>query len=484
MRPRKLRSRMFLWFMALATVLVVVSGAAHLYETREALLELVDQELGRVARDLAGRYASGASLDTLTTSARDSGLRAFEVYAIPDGALLARSATLEHSTRLLDATRRAALLASRIAGDSWTEEVSGMGRLRLCAMRHALAGNPAPVTGPTALLIVTSQDLEEVDDELRDVIAWTGATLAVALALAAGAAWMAVRYLTRPLREIAAAATRIEHGHGETAIPGSGARDEIDALAGALGRAFSRLRDAYERQARFASDAAHELRTPVAAVLAQAEVATRRERTVDQYREAMDRIVEAAQRMQQTLDALLLVARGGSDTTRVREGSADLVSVVREATASCGAFAGSRAVALHVAGPETAPLAGDPRLLGILVRNLVENAVAHSISGGSIDISVSVGPTEVTLRVCDRGDGIPADALPHVFDRFYRVDESRSRVTGGSGLGLSLVRLIAELHGGTATAESAVGVGTTMTVQLPLNARHTGERSVGTELRH
>ncbi|MCC7137797.1 MAG: HAMP domain-containing protein [Planctomycetes bacterium] len=473
---------MFLWFMALATVLVVVSGAAHLYETREALLELVDQELGRTARDLAERYAAGAPLDTTPRSPRESEPRSFEVYTIPDGVLVARSPTLGHSTQLLDATRRAALLAPRTAGDSWTEEVSALGRLRLYAMQHALAGRPAPGTGPAALLIVTSQDLKEVDDELRDVIAWTGATLAIALVLAAGAAWMAVRYLTRPLREIAEAATRIEHGNGE-AIPGPGAGDEIDALAGALERAFSRLRDAYERQARFASDAAHELRTPVAAVLAQAEVATRRERTVDQYRDAMAQIVEAAQRMQQTLDALLLVARGGSDTTRVREGVADLVSVVREATASCEVLAGSRAVALHVAGPETAPLAGDPRLLGILVRNLVENAVAHSASGNSVEISVSVEPAVVTLRVRDRGDGIPADALPCVFDRFFRVDESRSRATGGSGLGLSLVRLIAELHGGTAKAESTVGVGTTMTVQLPPNAPHTGEGAVGANVR-
>lgn len=479
MRPRKLRARMFLWFMALATVLVVVSGAAHLYETREALLELVDQELGRAAQDLAERYAAGAPLETTPRSPRESGPRSFEAYTIPDGVLVARSTTLGHSTQLLDTTRRAALLAPRAAGDSWTDEVFGLGRLRLHAAQHALAGSAAPGTGPEALLIVTGQDLEEVDEELRDVIAWAGATLAIALVLAAGAAWMAVRYLTRPLREIAAAAARIEHGRGEAEIPGSGAGDEIDALAGALERAFSRLRDAYERQARFASDAAHELRTPVAAVLAQAEVATRRERSVDQYRETMARIVEAARRMQQTLDALLLVARGGSDTARVREGVADLVSVVREATASCDALACSRAVALEVTGPGSAPLAGDPRLLGILVRNLVENAVAHSVPGSSVDITVAVGTAEATLRVHDRGHGIPADALPYVFDRFYRVDESRSRATGGSGLGLSLVRLIAELHGGTASAESSVGVGTTMTVHLPLNAPLAGGEAVG-----
>lgn len=471
MRPRKLRSRMFLWFMTLATVLVVVSGAAHLYETREALLELVDQELGRTARELAGRYATGAPLDTEALSPRSPGRRAFEVYTIPDGVLVARSAHLEHSTELLDETRRTALLAPRAAAESWTQAVPGLGRMRLYAMRHALAGSPAPRTGPAELLIVTSQDLEEVDDELRDVIAWTGATLAIALALAAAAAWMAVRHLTRPLREIAEAAARIEHGDGETAIPGSGARDEIDALAGALERAFTRLRDAYERQARFASDAAHELRTPVAAVLAQAEVATRRERTADQYREAMDRIVEAAQRMQQTLDALLLVARGDSDAKSVREGVADLATVVREVAAGCGPHAVSRSVEIRVDAPETIPLAGDPRLLAILVRNLVDNAVAHSVSGSAVEISISVDPAEVALRVHDRGDGIPADALPHVFDRFYRVDESRSRATGGSGLGLSLVRLIANLHGGTATAESAIGAGTTMTIHLPPSTR-------------
>jgi two-component system heavy metal sensor histidine kinase CusS len=465
-KPLTLRARMFGSFMVFATVLVVVAGAAHYYETREALLELVDRDLADAASELGARRSLRQPLEAGVPALSDAGLHAFELYAIPSGVRVARSANLEGADDLIDRSSRAAL-ASGSRSISLTRELPRVGRLRVHATRTPLQLGPSPRTGEDALVIVTAQDLVEVEDELRDVLAWSAATLGIALVLSGLAAWLTVRHLTRPLRDIAAAASRIESGGAAAAVPGSGANDEIDDLAGALERAFSRLKDAYDRQARFASDAAHELRTPVAAVRAQAEVASRRERTPDQYRLAMEQILEAATRMQQTLDALLLVARGDSDAVSVRTGRADLATVARDVVAAAESESRAGAVRLRVEAPDSAPLSGDARLLGILVRNLVDNAVAHSGSGGTVELTVVPDSAGVTLRVRDQGDGIPADALPHVFDRFFRVDASRSRATGGSGLGLSLVLLIAQMHGGTASADSAIGVGTTMTVRFP-----------------
>jgi two-component system heavy metal sensor histidine kinase CusS len=450
--------------MAVTTLVVVAAGGFHTYETREALLELVDRSLESWATDIAERHGRGEPPDAVPRSGR-RGVRAYEVLDPSGRSHAGTNVAVDGDPELLPADERARLASGAARSVSLTRAVPRLGRLRVRAIRFTLP-EPRAAAAARAVVVVTGQDLRDVDEEVRDVVAWTAATLGVALALCAVASWLAVRHFTRPLRDIAAAAAGVESGAGRVAIPGSGAGDEIDDLAGALSRAFTRLRDARDRQARFASDAAHELRTPVAAILAQAEVAARRERSSEEYRSALGAIAEAARRLHEVVEALLLVARGDSDQARIQRESVDLASRIREVVSSFAATAEERSVRLEVRGPASVPVAGDARLIGILIRNLVDNAISHGPPGTAIEVEFGTNGSGPWLSVRDHGEGIPPDALAHVFERFYRVDESRSRASGGSGLGLSIVDFIARLHGGSVHAESGVGEGTAMTVHL------------------
>jgi heavy metal sensor kinase len=455
---------MFGWFSGLAVVLVLGMSAAFLVQTRQGLVESLDHELGARAAEIASSVEEaedGDDADEPPQYTRDAA-RAFEVWTLPGPAQARRSASLADVPPLLTPDRLRAIESRRSRAVAGSVNVPHRGNLRVYAREFT----PSHAGGVTRV-VVTAESLAEIDDEMRELLASIAVTLAVALLLAGTGAWLAARHLTRPLRDIAAAASRVESGGEAAPIPGSGAGDEVDQLAATLERTFARLRESYDRQARFSADAAHELRTPVSVVLSQAEVALRRERAPEEYRETLQHVVGAAQRMQQTLEALLLIARGDAGDLVVRGGRADLADVARAAIESCADAARAKSIAVRLDAAEPAAVAGDARLLGILVRNLLANAIACSRDGGPVEVSVATSAAGVVLAVRDEGAGIPAEALPHVFERFYRVDDSRSRATGGCGLGLSLVRLVAELHGGSASAESELGKGTRITVRLP-----------------
>ena len=452
---------MFGWFSGLAVVLVGGMSAAFFYETREALYEALDNELDARASEIAARVADGPAGDE-PPGGRHDDVRGFEVWVLDGPTRVARSSSLAEFPEIVAPDRLRSLDPVRSPSIVESIRVPGHGDLRM----HATAF-PSRGVLRAAPIVVTVEGVGEIEDEMGDLSTAFAVTLPAALLLAGMGAWFAARHLTRPLRDIAAAASRVESGGDASPMPVTGAGDEIDQLAATLERTFARLSGAYERQARFSSDAAHELRTPVSVVLSQAEVALRRERTPEEYRETLRQVVAAAQRMQMTLEALLLVARGDAGDILVSGAGADLADVARVAIESCAGEADAKSVAVRLDAAGSASVPGDAMLLGILVRNLLANAIAYSRDGGAVEVSISRAAAGTVVVVRDEGAGIPAEALPHIFDRFYRVDDSRSRATGGSGLGLALVRLVAELHGGTATAESEVGKGTRITVRLP-----------------
>lgn len=224
---------------------------------------------------------------------------------------------------------------------------------------------------------------------------------------------------------------------------------------------FRRLEAAWARQAAFTADAAHELRTPVAVVRTQAEVALRQEREPDAYRAALDQVRIASVRMQDLLDGLLFLARAGD---RVDTSTCDLAEAVRGALARARPRPG---VDLVGAVPETAEGRGDARLIGILVDNLLSNALRHT-STGTVAARLAPDPGGGwRLEVEDTGEGIPPEHVERVFERFHRVDPARARSDGGAGLGLAIARAITERHGGTIHLRSTLGAGTCVTVRLP-----------------
>jgi len=283
--------------------------------------------------------------------------------------------------------------------------------------------------------------------------------------------WIA-RHGIRPVEEIAATARRITSTNLRERIGAEGYPLELASLAGTFNKMLDRLEDSFERISRFSADIAHDLRTPVNNIRGEAEVALARARTVDEYREVLESSLEEAVRLSELIGDLLFLARAESPLTELRlekVNVGELLAAVRDYYEGAAADGAVSLTALEGTQPVTADL--DRSLMLRAVSNLVSNAIAHTPKGGSVTMAVSATGPEIHIDVSDTGRGIPLEALPRVFDRFFRVDPSRSQISGGTGLGLAIVQSIMTLHGGTAEITSELGRGTTVTLRINTAAK-------------
>jgi heavy metal sensor kinase len=282
-----------------------------------------------------------------------------------------------------------------------------------------------------------------------------------------GGYWISRRAL-KPVDAITRAAQSIgiENLSQRLQVPESG--DELTRLSQTWNGMLDRLETAVKRLSQFTADASHELRTPIALIRATAELTLRRQRSTETYREALRHIMDDADRTARLIEDLLLLARADAGLPALALDRVELTPLVRDVCEQGQILAQERQLEISTEAPEQPVYvdANDPALRRLLLL-LVDNAVKYTPAGGHITVSVahdSAGPT-VTVR--DTGIGIPDAALPHVFERFYRVDESRNREAGGAGLGLSIAQWIAERHHARLEAESVVGRGSAFRVRFP-----------------
>jgi two-component system heavy metal sensor histidine kinase CusS len=272
----------------------------------------------------------------------------------------------------------------------------------------------------------------------------------------------------RPVREMATTARHISSTNLHERIQPEGYPSELASLAATFNKMLDGLEESFERISRFSADIAHDLRTPVNNIRGEAEVALARARTVDEYREVLGSCLEEAVRLSDLIGDLLFLARAESPLAHLHRESinvGELLSGIREYYEAPAADLG---VSLSTAVPHEPVIAQlDRALLQRAVGNLVSNALAHTPPGKSVVLGASVEPAAVRIEVSDAGVGIPPESLPRVFDRFFRVDESRSQASGGTGLGLAIVQSIMLLHGGSVEIASKVGQGTQVTLRVP-----------------
>ncbi len=309
----------------------------------------------------------------------------------------------------------------------------------------------------------------------------------------AGGWWLSSNAL-RPLQDISNAAVKIAAGHLMERINVSDTDSELGQLAGVLNdsfdqvqAAFSQLQAALARQVQFTADASHELRTPVSVVLAEANSALARERTPAEYKEALESCRQAARRMRQLTDSLLTLAGLDSDKAPRKRGHCDLQLVTLDVLQLLRPLADEHRVTLQ-SQLSAGPCLGDPEQLGQIVTNLVSNAIQYNRPGGEVRVRLTSGRRMTVLNIIDTGRGIAPEELPHIFDRFYRADQSRSHTNGHLGLGLSITKAIVEAHGGTIHASSEPGAGSTFTVclnrpeiALEVEAQSLGQRPCANE---
>jgi two-component system heavy metal sensor histidine kinase CusS len=238
---------------------------------------------------------------------------------------------------------------------------------------------------------------------------------------------------------------------------------DLQPLATAFDQMLTRLDDSFTRLSQFSADLAHELRTPIANMLGEAQVALTRDRTAAEYRETVESSVAECERLSRIVDNLLFVARVDAAREPIAGKQFDARAAVEKIAAFYQTVADDHHVIINCSGD--GQIYADPDLFERAVGNLLDNALRFTPENGSIQIALRQREADFEVAISDNGCGIAAEHLPRVFDRFYRAESSRS--SDGAGLGLALVKSIADLHGGSVTIESQIACGTTVTLRFP-----------------
>ena len=280
-----------------------------------------------------------------------------------------------------------------------------------------------------------------------------------------GGWWFTGRAI-RPLESMTRTAESISAQNLSQRIDVAETDSELGQLGVVLNQTFDRLQASFERQVRFTADASHELRTPVAVILAQIELSLARQRSEQDYRDALGTCLRASQRMKSLIESLLVLARLDAGAAELAKEPVALDTVIRDAVELITPLADQRQIPIAC---DIVPVVvtGDRQRISQVVTNLLTNAVRYNRDGGQIFVNLRGDGDFAVITVRDTGIGIAPEHLPHIFDRFFRVDAARSRSEGSSGLGLAICQSLVAAHHGTLTAQSTLGEGTTMELRLP-----------------
>lgn len=319
-------------------------------------------------------------------------------------------------------------------------------------------------TPPGECLLVgrsTEPELAALREYLRGII---GVGLAVLLLGLGGGWWITSRALL-PLQAIAKTAGRISDGQLSERINALEKDSELGELAAVLDDTFAKLDASFAQQARFTADAAHELCTPISIIISHAQSGLRGERNTAECREMLDACLRAARRMQRLTQSLLELAQQDANAGTMPLEPSDLATLARETADLLRPTSVEKGLALHL---ELEPAVCQASVDGIsqIILNLLTNALEHTPPGGSVTLKTGTDAGRATMTVTDTGPGIASEHLAHLFERFYRADASRSRATGGAGLGLAISKAIADAHRATLEATSTPGSGTTFTLRM------------------
>src|SRR5208283_3638752 len=319
------------------------------------------------------------------------------------------------------------------------------------AQAFRVSSASAPVGSPATQIdtIQIAIDTSQKEELLARYRFWFCAILLATFAIFPLVGYRIARHGIRPVEEMATTARNISSANLRERILPEGYPFELASLASTFNQMLDRLEESFERISRFSADIAHDLRTPVNNIRGEAEVALARARSAAEYRDVLESCLEEAVRLSDLIGDLLFLARTESPLTHLRRERMDvreLLGGVREYYEASAAEGGVSLSTTLADEPVIAEL--DRTLLQRAVGNLVSNALANTPPGGEVLLGTSADFSTVRIEVSDTGIGIPAEALPRVFDRFFRVDSSRSQGSGGTGLGLAIVQSIALLHGG------------------------------------
>jgi heavy metal sensor kinase len=295
-------------------------------------------------------------------------------------------------------------------------------------------------------------------------------TMPVMVLMAALLGWFLAGRALRPVHDVARAAQRISGANLSLRLPTREAGDELDHLILTFNRMMERLEESFQQTRQFSTDVSHELRTPITAIRGQLEVALFTAKSLEDYRDAIVNSLQEVERLSQLVRAMLLLSQSESGQLVLQKTRLDFAEMVRDIVDQFQIPAEEAKVLLDAELPPECFAELDRIQMGRLVSNLLSNALKYTPAGGEVRVQLSRQGPAIELVVKDTGQGIPAADLPHIFDRFYRVQFTGQSAETGLGLGLSFVAWIAKAHGGKIDVESTVGQGTRFIVSLPAGA--------------
>jgi heavy metal sensor kinase len=281
-----------------------------------------------------------------------------------------------------------------------------------------------------------------------------------------GIGWFVAGRVLRPVHRITEAAQRIQATSLSERIALAGPQDELKTLADTFDEMLGRLESSFTAQRQFVADASHELRNPLAVIQTNTDVALWDDTVPEAARARLEAVRRATERMRRLVDDLLALAR--LELASAPRAQVDLAAVVHEVADELGPLAQAHGLVLEQDAAEGLSVLGDRDSIKRALANLLDNAFRHSPPGAPVRVGAARRNGCAVLSVADRGPGLTAEEQQHVFERFWRSDSSRSRESGGVGLGLAIVRRIAESHGGAVAVDSTPGGGSTFEIRLPV----------------
>lgn len=321
--------------------------------------------------------------------------------------------------------------------------------------------------GGRPVVVQVARSEEPMWQELSDVLLVLLLGLPLGVVVAGLGGYSLARRALAPVDRMAERARSITAERLRDRLPVHNPSDELGRLASVFNEMLTRLESSFEQMRRFTADASHELRTPLTAIRSVGEVGLRGKRDAAAYREIIASMLEEVDRLAHLVDRLLTLSRADNGEAKLSVDAVDLCELAEEVAAQLDVLAEEKRQSITIERAGTLHWMGDRLVLRQALLNLVDNAIKYSPVGGQITIRVAQSSTDAILDVRDTGPGIPAELQPRIFDRFYRVDESRSRDNGGTGLGLSIAKWAVEVNGGQLTLETTSSMGSTFRIVLP-----------------
>lgn len=335
--------------------------------------------------------------------------------------------------------------------------------------RHDIRMYTLPLSYAPGQSLQVGMSLEQTQEIRQEVLRLLTLSLIVTSFFALLSGWFLAGRALIPIRAISRTAARINETALTQRLDLAAAELELEQLVQTFNAMLDRIEQAFQRQRQFTTDAAHELRTPLSIMQTGLDVTLSRDREASDYRATLESIAEEVQRLSQLAHSLLRLALNDAPESPAIKQPVNLTLLLDSVVEQFEGRAADKGVTLKREISPGLSVAGDEDGLIQVMFNLIDNAVKFTPKDGSVCVTADSTPTQAQIVIADTGSGIPEAELPHIFDRFYRVDRARTRQQGGFGLGLAIVKQIVEKHGGTIKVMSTVGAGTQFAVNLPIN---------------